>query len=112
MIDEKAKSTVAKALYEAMEGPVSNQDFDRQQRQWESAQALAVVAIEAYESAKPKEAAAEPSARATVYMHDGRRCISLNEIDSRLSRLPPGEHKLFLAPEPPSAMLSAAGDGR
>jgi len=54
-IDEKAKDLVAKALYEAMEGPVSNQDFARQQRQWESAQALAVVALEAYESAKQKE---------------------------------------------------------
>lgn len=115
MIDEKAKSTVAKALYEAMEGPVSNQDFARQQRQWESAQALAVVAIEAYESAKLKEAEGwvlvpkEPSEEQIEAMVDAYRTtrrpgVCGMTIDAQFR----AEFAPWFAAY--RAMLSAAGD--
>lgn len=108
MIDEKALVRAVKRAMENAGTLPAKEAVKLVPADWH--RICAFVLGSADESAKPKEAAAEPSARATVYMHDGRRCISLNEIDSRLSRLPPGEHNLFLAPEPPSAMLSAAGD--
>lgn len=36
---------VARAIYDALEGPVANQDAVRQARQWERAQMLAAAAL-------------------------------------------------------------------
>ena len=41
---------VARAIYDDMEGPVANQDFMRQTRQWELAQRLARAALAAIEA--------------------------------------------------------------
>jgi hypothetical protein len=36
---------VARAIYDALEGPIANQDFTRQKKQWELAQRLAHAAL-------------------------------------------------------------------
>jgi hypothetical protein len=44
----KAVEAAARGIYEILEGPIANQDFNRQRRQWELAQKLAAGAIRAY----------------------------------------------------------------
>lgn len=45
MTPAELREAVARALYDKMEGPVANQDFARQCRQWDLAQSLAEAAI-------------------------------------------------------------------
>lgn len=48
--DEKIVEAVARAIDTELEGPVANQDFARQLRQWELSQKLARAAITAYQA--------------------------------------------------------------
>ena len=43
-IPPEALEAAARAIYGILEGPVANQDFSRQKRQWEQAQELARAA--------------------------------------------------------------------
>ena len=43
--DSIIRETVAKAIYDKMEGPVANQDFGRQCAQWELSLSLADAAL-------------------------------------------------------------------
>lgn len=46
-VAEDVVERVARAIYDELEGPVNNQDYGRQMRQWELAQSLARAAIAA-----------------------------------------------------------------
>jgi hypothetical protein len=51
MTDRKALiEAMARVIYDDLEGPVANQDFTRQMRQWEQAQKLATAALAAIEA--------------------------------------------------------------
>jgi hypothetical protein len=69
-IPRKAVEAGARPIYEALEGPVANQDFARQQRQWEAAlkvsRAVIAAAIEAW-----------PDMEVYDLMNDGQECIIL-----------------------------------
>jgi hypothetical protein len=52
-IPREAVEAGARPIYEALEGPVANQDFARQQRQWEAALKVSRVAIAAAIEAWP-----------------------------------------------------------
>lgn len=44
---DETREAVARAIYEEMEGPVANQDYARQMRQWDLAKSLAASALKA-----------------------------------------------------------------
>lgn len=44
--------TVARAVYDALEGPISSQDFVRQMAQWERAKKVARAAMDAMQEAE------------------------------------------------------------
>ena len=44
-MSELSEEEIARDLFDEMEGPVANQDFGRQQRQWELCQRLAKTAL-------------------------------------------------------------------
>lgn len=44
-MSELSEEEIARELFDEMEGPVANQDFGRQQRQWELCQRLAKTAL-------------------------------------------------------------------
>lgn len=55
------RTTIAKPIYDILEGPVNTQDFGRQTRQWEMSLLLADAAIAAYRQ-HPDGAAADRDA--------------------------------------------------
>lgn len=46
-IPAEVVEAAAKLVYDALEGPVNNQDFTRQMRQWEDAKRIALTALTA-----------------------------------------------------------------
>lgn len=52
---DTTREAVARAIYDEIEGPVNNQDFTRQTRQWELAQRLADAALAALRPAQDAE---------------------------------------------------------
>ena len=59
------KEIVARAIYDGLEGPVANQDFARQTRQWEEAQGLSEAVISALRD--PPASVIEAGAKAMAY---------------------------------------------
>lgn len=59
------RTAIARPIYDILEGPVNNQDFGRQTRQWEMSLLLADAAIAAYR-AHPDGAAADLGAAAML----------------------------------------------
>jgi hypothetical protein len=47
---EKLTEAMARVIYDDLEGPIADQDFTRQMRQWEQAQKLATAALAAIEA--------------------------------------------------------------
>lgn len=56
---------IARAIYDALEGPVNNQDFSRQLRQWEQSKALATATLSVALEAIGEECARISDAHAT-----------------------------------------------
>jgi hypothetical protein len=52
---EAEVEAVARPIYDELEGPINNQSFDRQMKQWERAKVVARAAIAALRAAKEKE---------------------------------------------------------
>lgn len=57
MTDDALRERVARAIYDILEGPVANQDFARQSRQWDLALTIAAAARSAIRNAALEEAA-------------------------------------------------------
>ncbi|MFX4085851.1 hypothetical protein ACKU27_12190 [Sphingobium yanoikuyae] len=53
MSEQSIIEMAARAVYDELEGPVNNQDFTRQMRQWELAKKLVVISINAMREATP-----------------------------------------------------------
>jgi hypothetical protein len=58
---------VARAIYDELEGPINNQDYSRQLRQWERAKGIALAAIVAARPAIRREALEEAAALMEKY---------------------------------------------
>jgi uncharacterized protein (DUF2342 family) len=71
--DDEMVEAAARAIYDFLEGPVADQDFCRQQRQWETAKSLARAAISAIAPMIREECAkvADESAEVSDWV-DGR----------------------------------------
>lgn len=46
-VPDEVVEAAAKPIYDALEGPINNQDFTRQMRQWQEAKKIALTAIRA-----------------------------------------------------------------
>lgn len=108
-MDEKALADVIAAELDIAEMVLTDPQTLRRLKAERIARAV-VASLSPGSPGETEGAAVKAAARATVYMHEGRRYMNVQEIDGRLGHLPPGKHDLFLAPAPPSAMLSAAGE--
>lgn len=63
---------MARAIYDLMEGPVANQDFARQQRQWVLAQDLTLAVLKTMRE-RPADCMIDAASR---YMPSGSRDIA------------------------------------
>lgn len=69
-IPDEVVEAMARPIYDALEGPVANQDYTRQLRQWEQAKEVALAAARAM-------LAAWPDAWIAPSLDNGRDCLAL-----------------------------------
>lgn len=95
-VPDEVVEVAAKPIYDALEGPVNNQDFTRQMRQWEDAKRIALTALTAALSAWVDCGMAKEGNG--FYFPDGK--IGANEIE-KLTTVPNTFPVLIIRTEAP-----------